>query len=58
MQPPQIETRIAILRKKTAEWKVSIYESVLLFLAEKIRSNVRRLEGALVLVATFASLAG
>ena len=58
MQPPQIETRIAILRKKTAEWKVSIDESVLLFLAEKIRSNVRRLEGALVRVATFASLAG
>ena len=58
MQPPQIETRIAILRKKTAEWKVAIDESVLLFLAEKIRSNVRRLEGALVRVATFASLAG
>ncbi len=58
LQPPQIETRIAILRKKTAEWKVSIDESVLLFLAEKIRSNVRRLEGALVRVATFASLAG
>jgi chromosomal replication initiator protein len=58
LQAPQIETRIAILRKKTAEWKVSIDESVLLFLAEKIRSNVRRLEGALVRVATFASLAG
>ena len=58
LQPPQIETRIAILRKKTAEWKVSVEESVLLFLAEKIRSNVRRLEGALVRVATFASLAG
>lgn len=58
LQPPQIETRIAILRKKTSEWKVSIDESVLLFLAEKIRSNVRRLEGALVRVATFASLAG
>lgn len=58
LQPPQIETRIAILHKKIAEWKVSIDDSVLLFLAEKIRSNVRRLEGALVRVATFASLAG
>lgn len=58
LQAPQIETRIAILHKKTAEWKVSIDESVLLFLADKIRSNVRRLEGALVRVATFASLAG
>ena len=58
LQPPQIETRIAILHKKIAEWKVSIDDTVLLFLAEKIRSNVRRLEGALVRVATFASLAG
>jgi chromosomal replication initiator protein len=58
LQPPQLETRIAILRKKTLEWKVSIDDSVLNFLAEKIRSNVRRLEGALVRVATYASLAG
>jgi chromosomal replication initiator protein len=58
MQPPQLETRIAILKKKSAEWKVSVDETVLNFLAEKIRSNVRRLEGALVRVATFASLAG
>lgn len=56
--PPQLETRMAILKKKAAEWKVSLDEKVLVFLAEKIRSNVRRLEGALVRVATFASLAG
>lgn len=58
LQPPQLETRMAILKKKALEWKVSVDESVLNFLAEKIRSNVRRLEGALVRVATFASLAG
>lgn len=58
LQPPQLETRMAILKKKTIEWKVSVDEAVLAFLAEKIRSNVRRLEGALVRVATFASLAG
>ncbi len=58
LQAPQIETRMAILRKKTIEWKVAVDDSVLDFLAEKIRSNVRRLEGALVRVATFASLAG
>lgn len=58
LQPPALETRMAILKKKTLEWKVSVDESVLVFLAEKIRSNVRRLEGALVRVATFASLAG
>jgi chromosomal replication initiator protein len=58
LQPPQLETRMAILKKKSLEWKVSVDENVLTFLAEKIRSNVRRLEGALVRVATFASLAG
>ncbi len=58
MQVPQMETRLAILRKKSYDWKVKVDESVLLFLAEKIRTNVRRLEGALMRVATFASLAG
>lgn len=58
MQPPQMETRMAILKKKSLEWKVRVDESVLLFLAEKIRTNVRRLEGALMRVATYASLAG
>jgi chromosomal replication initiator protein len=58
MQPPQMETRMAILKKKSLDWKVRVDESVLVFLAEKIRTNVRRLEGALMRVATFASLAG
>jgi len=57
-QPPQMETRLAILRKKSSAWKVRVDESVLTFLAEKIRTNVRRLEGALMRVATYASLAG
>ena len=58
MQPPQMETRMAILKKKSHDWKVRVDESILLFLAEKIRTNVRRLEGALMRVATYASLAG
>ena len=58
LQPPQMETRLAILRKKSLDWKVRVDERVLIFLAEKIRTNVRRLEGALLRVATFASLAG
>jgi chromosomal replication initiator protein len=58
MQPPEMETRMAILKKKTLEWHVRVDESVLRFLAEKIRTNVRRLEGALMRVATYASLAG
>ena len=57
-QVPQMETRLAILRKKSHDWKVRVDESILLFLAEKIRTNVRRLEGALMRVATYASLAG
>ena len=57
-QAPQLETRLAILRKKSHDWKVRVDESVLTFLAEKIRTNVRRLEGALMRVATYASLAG
>ena len=58
LQPPQMETRLAILRKKALDWKVKVDETVLDFLADKIRTNVRRLEGALMRVATFASLAG
>lgn len=58
LQAPQMETRLAILRKKSIDWKVKVDEPILDFLAEKIRSNVRRLEGALMRVATYASLAG
>ena len=58
LQPPQMETRLAILRKKALDWKVRLDESVLSFLAQKILTNVRRLEGALMRVATYASLAG
>ena len=58
IQPPLMETRLAILKKKSADWKVRVDESIFLFLAENIRTNVRRLEGALMRVASFASLAG
>jgi chromosomal replication initiator protein len=58
LQPPQMETRLAILHKKSLDWKVHVHETVLVFLAERIRTNVRRLEGALMRVATYASLAG
>ena len=58
IQPPLLETRLAILRKKSADWKVRVDDSIFQFLAENIRTNVRRLEGALMRVASFASLAG
>lgn len=58
LQVPLEETREAILRRKMDEWKVKIDDSIVHFLAAKIRSNVRRLEGALMRVATYATLAG
>ncbi len=56
MQPPEVETRIAILRKKSQSMQVKLPTEVLNFLAERIRSNVRRLEGGLMRVASYTSL--
>ncbi len=58
LQPPDIETRLAILRKKAETFDVKLDPAILEFLAERIRTNVRRLEGALMRVAAFASLQG
>ena len=58
LQPPDIETRVAILRKKAQALAVKLDPEILEFLAERIRSNVRRLEGALMRVASYASLNG
>lgn len=58
MQPPDIETRLAILRKKAKSMGVELPEDVIDFLAQRIRANIRRLEGALIRVASFASLTG
>jgi len=58
LQPPDMETRIAILRKKEQTLGVSLPEEVIAFLASRIRANIRRLEGALIRVACFASLTG
>ena len=58
LQPPDIETRHAILRKKADTMQIKLHEDVFQFLATRIRTNVRRLEGALMRVASFASLSG
>lgn len=58
LQPPDMETRLAILRKKAETLAVKLEPTILEFLAERIRSNVRRLEGALMRVASFTSLNG
>lgn len=56
LQPPDIETRLAILRKKSTQMQVRLGDSVLLFIAERVKANVRRLEGALNRVACWAAL--
>jgi len=58
LQPPALETRIAILKKKAALLEAKLPDEILEFLAQKIRTNVRRLEGALIRVASFSSLTG
>jgi chromosomal replication initiator protein len=58
LQPPDVETRLAILRKKAKALQIKLRDDVFDFLANRIRTNVRRLEGALMRVASFASLSG
>ena len=58
LQPPSFETRLAILQHKVAEWGVKVDDGIIRLLAERLRTNVRRLEGGLMRVGTFASLAG
>jgi chromosomal replication initiator protein len=55
---PDNETRVAILRKKAQSMSIAIDNPTLEFLANRIRTNVRRLEGALMRVASYASLTG
>jgi chromosomal replication initiator protein len=58
LQPPDVEMRQAILNKKAQSMGVTLPDEVLSFLANRIRTNVRRLEGALIRVASYASLTG
>ncbi|HYC62659.1 MAG TPA: chromosomal replication initiator protein DnaA [Thermoanaerobaculia bacterium] len=58
IQPPDLETKVAILRKKAEDKGVIIPQEVALFVAERVRSNVRELEGHLNKIVVYASLAG
>jgi chromosomal replication initiator protein len=56
VQPPDLETRIAILRKKCESDRLGVEPEVLELIASKVESNIRELEGALIRVSAFASL--
>jgi len=56
IEPPELEVRIAILRKKAATEQVPLPDDVALYIASSIKSNVRELEGALIRLAAYASL--
>lgn len=58
LQPPDVETRIAILRKKSEEEGIAINEDVIQLLAANLKSNIREIEGALIRLGAYASLTG
>jgi len=58
LQPPDVEMRLAILNKKAQLMGVTLPDDIMNFLANRIRTNIRRLEGALIRVASYASLTG
>ncbi|MDR3125130.1 MAG: chromosomal replication initiator protein DnaA [Endomicrobium sp.] len=58
IQPPDLETRIAILRKKAEEEKIYIPDDVVIYIASQIKSNIRQLEGSLLRITAFSLFTG
>jgi len=58
IQPPDLETKVAIIKKKAERQNITIPDNVALYIASKIRSNIRELEGALIRLIAYCSLKG
>lgn len=58
IQPPELETKVAILRRKAEHAGISLPDDVALFIADQVKTNIRELEGLLNRVAAYASLTG
>jgi chromosomal replication initiator protein len=58
IQPPDLETKIAIINKKAERERILLPDNVILYLATKVKSNIRELEGTLIRLAAFSSLRG
>ncbi len=58
LEPPDLETRLAILRHKQKQADIAIADDLLMFIAQHVRSNIRRLEGALIRAVSYMSLTG
>lgn len=58
IQPPDLETKVAILKKKAERQNIILPDPVALYIASKIKSNIRELEGALIRLIAYASLTG
>src|SRR3989440_2234270 len=58
IQPPDLETKVAIIKKKAERQNIAVPDNVALYIASKIKSNIRELEGALVRLIAYCSLKG
>jgi chromosomal replication initiator protein len=58
IQPPDLETKIAIIRKKASRENIPLPDNVTLYIASRVKSNIRELEGALIRLSAFSSLSG
>jgi len=58
IQPPDLETKVAIIKKKAERQNIDLPDNVALYIAGKIKSNIRELEGALVRLVAYGSLTG